>query len=221
MIERVRAIIFDLDGTLIDVYEEGIRVFQNFFKERHLPIPTREDVVRVRDLKLMEAIKRFWPSSLPFPPREEIREYFEREMSISLFPGVSAILDKLYQESIFLILISNRSRESILDKLKRVGLDANLFFHIEGVEGTPFEKPNPKAIEKALHRLKEKGIIIPDNVISIGDNLMDFQIAKAWGIKFFALSWGVTSKEKFIESGVPQNNIFDSLVDCINSLYLH
>ncbi|MFH0779248.1 MAG: HAD hydrolase-like protein [Parcubacteria group bacterium] len=216
MINGFKAVIFDFDGTLLDVYESGVQFLIKLFNKYDLELSDKK-ARSIRDRTLPDVMGFFNESlanELNKPPvsEEEVLAFLNQRQD-KLFPDALTVLSKLKMDGALLLLVSNRPDQDLAKQMRQCGLDEKMFFYVKGVYGTPFEKPRPDAIAEAVALLRHERIIVPDQIIAVGDHLLDWQVAVAWNIRFFALTCGVTTKQKFLEAGLPEHRIFDSLSD--------
>lgn len=216
MLQKIKAVIFDFDGTLLDVREAGIKALVQLFQKYDLNM-NEKNARAIRDWRLDDIVANLNNSLLEKSGgqpvgKHEIRDFLN-QIEYCLFSDTLPVLYKLKIENVLLLLVSNRTNQDLVQKMQKYGLNENLFFYVKGVEGTLLEKPHPDSIAEAINLLRRQKIIIPDQVISVGDHLVDMQVAQAWNIQFFALTCGVTNKQSFLNAGLPECRIFNSLAE--------
>ena len=198
-----RAVIFDLDGTIIDSFEVYCVGINETFRRVGLTEVSKETVKEV-----MRLGKNPWEVLMPqnLPDREalitkckEIAEEFflplYRERA-RLFPEVMPVLEALYEKGLKLALVTSGWEEEgeIRELLKKGGV---LGFLKEIV--TRFDvvrqKPAPDPLIECCKRL---GVHVWDSVY-VGDALADIQMGKAAKAATVGVLTGVGTREDFLQ----------------------
>lgn len=170
--KKIKAVIFDLDGTLVDVPYDWALIKKKLGTQG-IPIlhfiSTIEEPEKTKKLKLLEK--------------------FEEEATAKavLKQGIPQLMSFLEKRGIKKILVTNNSQKNVLTLLRRFNLD---FDHIVTREDGLW-KPSGAPFLAALKKLsieKEEGCVV-------GDSHFDVRAAEEAGItKVFILS---SDKEKF------------------------
>ena len=208
----MRGLCFDLDGTLVDSGHEGLKKIIKVAGKRDLPM-TEEIEKRIRGMwgtEPLTLIRSIWPE-------EDIRAFFTawEELDIAeplaAFEGIREALATL-APNFDMSILTNRHFRTIMPQLEHNGI-AKFFGLIVTPETTGKKKPDPLCMEPILERYLMLGINSED-VIFVGDTVEgDWKLAQALGLVFYAVTCGgVDSREKFLEAGVPEDHIFESVV---------
>src|SRR5262249_53561937 len=104
----------------------------------------------------------------------------EAAAEIPLFAGAEAMLRTLAENGVQLALVTSDSEVNARQKL---GASAALFSHFD-CAASVFGKP------AKFRRVIRRAGAVPQNVISIGDEVRDIEAARAVGIACGAVSWG-------------------------------
>lgn len=148
-----RAVIFDMDGTLLDservtmdcylcaAAEAGVYGSQEIYC-RTVGI-SREDALRVYVGEYGEAVGTAVRDATDRKLRNRIRE-----VGIPPKPGAEALLTALAEHGDLLVLASSSGREQIGSKMKRSGL-LRFFSRIVSGDNVTHAKPDPEIFEKA------------------------------------------------------------------------
>jgi len=218
---RVKALLVDLDGTLVDstqAYKEAGRAgfaaigFANFNNERiAFEIARRLE----RNLPIDDLFARFHVG-------EEVEErflpaYLEAYYSVvhvksKLLPKARETLQTLSQDfPLALITLRYVLREQVMEELRRLRLMKYFRTVVTALE-VKKPKPFPDALLIATERL---GVKIQDCAI-VGDSIVDIQAGKSAGAKTIAVLSGLFSREE-LEKQKPDLIIRDinSLPDCL------
>ena len=178
----IRAVIFDMDGVLIDSEIHWEKREGNFFKE-YIPIWTKNDQKKIMGMT-MHAIYKHLVKNYNLPISEE--NYKQRinkaaiqiyEKETSLLPNVKETLNFLSQHNIPMAIASSSKQEWINITLKRFEL-TKFFNPILSVQSLNLEsKPSPQVYIKAANQLKLK----PQECIVIEDAYAGALAAKSAG----------------------------------------
>jgi len=185
-----RLIIFDFDGTLADTLGwaagEMTRIAATY-RTRDIG-PDEHD--RLRTLHPSEIIDALGISSWKLPlitwdMRRSMRRDIDR---LKLFPGIAGALRTLSDAGADLAILSSNSERNVRSVL---GSDLALLIRHYQCGVSFFGKAGK------LKRLLRKTGTDPADACFIGDELRDLEAARAAGIAFGAVSWGLNSKETF------------------------
>jgi pyrophosphatase PpaX len=199
-VSSIVAILFDLDGTLIDTTDLIFRSYQHALRTVLDRSVTDEALYLGYGQPLARAFGEILDhQGLAYPP-QEYAELVERlivtyrafnvEHHDSLareFPGVRKTLGELARRGCVLGLVTSKS-----EYIGRRGLDligvADGFGTLVFMEHTERHKPNPDPVFVALDRLglRERA----DQVIFVGDSTHDLRAGRAAGVKTGAAMWG-------------------------------
>ena len=194
----MKAILFDLDGTLTDS-GEGIMNCAKLALE-HYGIHV-EDEASLRVFVGPPLQKTFVEFGVPKDEVDNaIRIYRERYIPIGKFentpyPGICQLLQKLRDEGYKLYVATSKPEETSVEILDH--FDMTKYFDI--VCGASFDvsrHSKDKVIEYLLERIGEKV-----DAIMVGDTAFDVLGAKVHGIPTIGVSWGYGKVSDMIEAG--------------------
>ena len=197
-----KAILFDLDGTLLDTLED-IQSAANaaLVPEGFRPITYEETRSRVG-----WGLRRLVEKSVPPETgdgvvdrvlSELIRAYQTDPIAKSrLYDGIPRLLDTLTKTGMPIAILSNKTHsitEIVVDKL----FGRWPFAVVHGAkEGIP-HKPDPSS---ALAISEELGVA-PEHIMFVGDTGVDIQTAKGAGMFPVGVAWGFRSLEELRSNG--------------------
>jgi len=190
------AIIFDLDGTLVDTAPDLLAALNAVLTaEGHSPVipaDLRHLVGHGARAMFEHALLRTG-ASVP-PSRlasltEGFLAYYRANIACGSapFPGVPETLDLLAGRGAGLGICTNKAQD-----LTELLLEAlNLTRHFPAVIGggrTPYSKPDPRHLLETVNALKGRR----DRAVLVGDSPVDVAAARAAGIPVIAMSYGYT-----------------------------
>lgn len=192
---RLRLVIFDVDGTLVDSQADILGAMAASFALQGLDMPSRESVLSIVGLSLTEAMMRLVPD-LPEDLRSALVAGYKHAYMTSrlgsdtrqtspLYPGARAVLDLLSAQPHTLLGVATGKSQRGLDALiASHGLEG-LFLTRQVADHHP-SKPHPSML---LAALRETGVDAADAVM-VGDTSYDMEMAQAAGIRGIGVSWG-------------------------------
>lgn len=192
-----RAVLFDLDGTLIDSAPD-IREAVNELLARRSLGPLGLDQVKSMigngTKKLVERV--FAATSGPLSPAELDQEYavmtgiYGKHLTgvTTLLPGAREMLDGLRRDGVALGLVTNKPQRFIETILDHFRLSAAFGAVIGGDAGVPV-KPAPGMLVAAMEELGST----PEDTVMVGDSASDVGAARAAGIPAVIRRGGYTT----------------------------
>ncbi|MDN3026452.1 HAD family hydrolase [Streptomyces sp. S.PB5] len=198
------AVLFDLDGTLLDTPGAIAGVLHRVLESTGRPdVP--EDRVRGTVGKPLVAVF----AELTGLPEEHaevgesvalFRELFRDEVvpkaADLVFPGVPELLGRLREAGLRTAICTSKIRPSALELLQPAGL-VDEFDAIVCHGMAPRGKPHPDLALLAAQLLD----IAPERCVMVGDAVDDIRMAAAAGMPAIGVSYGVASARQLTESG--------------------
>lgn len=198
----MKAVIFDLDGTLLDTLDDLTDSINEMLKYFNYRTITRE---RVREI-IGSGAKKLIADTLPEKLSDE---EFEKRLAVysriynasgspktKLFDGMDKVLFELKKRGYKLAVLSNKPQPST-DKVYEKYLKGLPFDMVVG-ENPKFKcKPDPAG---ALYILQEFGVA-PENAYLVGDGETDVLTALNAGINGVCALWGNRTKEQLAAAG--------------------
>jgi beta-phosphoglucomutase len=195
-----KAVIFDLDGTLIDslpyhflsfkdlLLEHGIKVPNSYLK-RLIGLPT-EGILK--DLKRRYGFKENVSDLL-----EERRYHYFKFLGRRdiVFPGVKAAISKLRARGVR-IAIATGSSEVIFTHSTDKDFQ-KLFDEVVTINDARKGKPNPEQLLLAARKLKVR----PSKCMMVGDSVYDGIAARRAGMGFVGVGSGFATKKELMRCG--------------------
>jgi phosphoglycolate phosphatase len=188
----VQAIIFDLDGTLVDSAEDLRAALNTLLGELSLrPIEANEIKGMIGDgvLKLVEralAATNGDPEQRDFLLPRFLAIYQANPATLTrCYPGVLETLDALQRKGFRLAVVTNKPVFATKKILEALSL-AQFFPVVVGGDSLPQRKPDPAQLLEAAQQL---GVNV-DQTLMVGDNIHDVEAAHAAGMRCIAVSYG-------------------------------
>ena len=194
------AVLFDLDGTLVDTacdFSESINDIRATNGLDALPI----EVIRQHVSNgAAEMIKCAFPKTDTRAKNEQIAELLTKcehnlGLHASVFEGVQPLIAVLTKNNIAWGIITNREKRFTLPLLNKLSLrpSQNIIVCPDDVQ---HPKPSPEGILLAIDQLN----IAPEDCIYVGDHQRDIEAAKNANIRSIACEYGYLSKADDIKN---------------------
>lgn len=192
---KVKGILFDLDGTIVDsreAYWEALKtaftVFGQkcFTRKMMMEIPRRlEQNMPLNDILQEVSVQQFL--------RVYLKAYYKATMEKTKpLPGILNTLEKLSRKAkLSVITMRYVPKEKVIQELERFGL-AKYFYEVMTALDTDEPKPSPEALVKCSNKMG-----IPTfRCAFVGDSVTDVRAGKAAGTRTVAVLSGIFSLEE-------------------------
>ncbi|MBA2667843.1 MAG: HAD-IA family hydrolase [Trueperaceae bacterium] len=192
--EERPAIVFDLDGTLVDSLPDILASFVHAFSTCGLAAPSQRELRDLIGLPLEGIFAEFARSDAVPALCAAYREHYPRHFTNHSrpFPGVVRVLEVLRRRG-YLLAVATTKRTAMAERfVAAMGLTDHLD-HVQGTDGFP-HKPAPDVILRALGALRARGTWM------VGDTVHDVEAGKAARLSTYALTWGTHDAERLREA---------------------
>lgn len=206
---KIKAVVFDFDYTLGDSTDGIIRSANYGLEQMGYPPGEREDIRRTIGLSLIETYKALTGDE-DEDRAAKFRDYFVEKAdeimaeNTVFYSGVLEFLDRLKRAGYLIGVVTTKYHYRIDQIAKQFHAD-ELFDQIVGGDDVTQPKPDPEGLLSLLKIWN----LDKDEVLYVGDSLVDAKTARAAGIAFAAVTTGTTEREAFLD--FPHLLIMDSI----------
>lgn len=197
---KYKAIIFDLDGTLINSLEDIADAMNKVLNDNNYPTHNYESY----NYFIGNGIRKLVSRALPVDKQNEIDRCYEAMMTIygenciqktKPYEGIQTLLNELSSRNIPLSVLSNKS--DILTKKITESIFPKYFEPVIGLTTEELKKPNPTTAIQMSNSLN----CAPSEIIFVGDSGIDMQTATQAGMLAVGVSWGYRTKDELLLEG--------------------
>jgi pyrophosphatase PpaX len=189
---RLPAILFDMDGTLLDSIELIVQSAEFAFEGRERK-PSRAEWQALIGTPL-DSMLRNWATGdddvLALRARYREFQLENHDRLVRIYDGVADVLAELHARGHPMAIVSSK-----LDRGIRMSMDyfdlTKYFDVIVGIESTKHHKPNPEPVLFALEKLG----VAPKDAVFVGDSPHDVEAGNAAGVSCIACTWGAYTRE--------------------------
>lgn len=211
--KRYKAVLFDIDGTLINLdaivkavnkalikngYEKQT---EKRIKKEMIGYPLKKTIIDLFNASEEEAEK----------VKKDYNEiYLNQDEKGKIYPGVKETLEELRKKGFKIGLVTTKMRSEALsdiEKYPEIKYDVLI-----GGDDTDKNKPHPEPIEKACEMLK----INPKEAIYVGDHEVDVKAGLNAGCRVIAMTTGVHNREELEELESEDMEIKDNIEEIMS-----
>jgi pyrophosphatase PpaX len=185
---RLRTVLFDLDGTLIDSVRLILDSYHHTLATHGLPPRSDEEWLRGVGTPLTAQFAEWRDTegmldALIATYREYNLKHHDR--MVTVYPGVVDVVKALKREGVATGLVTSKNRSGALRGLTLARLESlmDVLVCADEVENP---KPHPEPVEKAVRLLGAD----PAGTVYVGDSIHDMHSGRAAGVRTAAALWG-------------------------------
>ena len=193
MPRRLHAVLFDLDGTLIDSIGLLLACVHHAFEGR-TPAPTDEEWIATLGTPLRAQLSAYIDSEDEIEAVTSKYRTFQREHHDLLtadYPGVRETLVELEKRGHPMGVVTSKSNEMMDRGLAWLGAFEMMGTRI-GMNSCELHKPDPTPVRVALEELGYE----PHEALFLGDSPHDIKSGNAAGVISVAALWGPFTREQ-------------------------
>ena len=196
--KRITAVIFDLDGTLLNTLEDLAGSTNYALGQFGFPLRSVDEVRSFVGDGVRKLIERALPSADNEQSVDAVLDSFKQhyvkhcQVKTCLYPGIKELLSVLNSKGYKLAIVSNKLQSGVDELYKQYFVD-NIQVAI-GERAGLSRKPAPDMVLMVLDELG----VNKNEALYVGDSEVDVATAKASGISCVSVLWGFRDKE-FLE----------------------
>jgi len=197
----MRAILFDLDGTLVDSLADIGHAVNHALEAEGLPVHSLDDYRRMVGEGAAELVRRALPQSHAGRHAEVLaafRARYRRTLAVHTRPydGIAEVLAALERREVPKAILTNKPEEPAIELVTQI-LGGYRWHAVVGQrEGQP-KKPDPSA---ALALAASIGAA-PADCVFVGDSGVDVETARRAGMQAVGCLWGFRERAELEAAG--------------------
>lgn len=199
------AVLFDLDGTLVDSLGDIAASTNICLAAAGLPTHSEEAVRGFIGHGIGVLVERALGPNATLPRIDSllaaIRAHYHAHSTERTrpFPGIPALLETLAARGIPLAVVSNKPHD-MTEHIVRELLPEVRFGFVTGERAEVPRKPDPTGILLACATLG----VAPSAAVYVGDTPVDIEAARAAGVRSIAVTWGFGDRDP-LETATPDH----------------
>jgi phosphoglycolate phosphatase len=194
---QLKAVLFDLDGTVVDSAPD-LAAAANWLRQQvkgwePLPYETLRPMVGAGARGMVGAAFGVAPGDAEFEAlRDGFLARYERCLldQTAVFPEMQPLLGVLESQGLPWGIVTNKATRFTEPLLHGLGLTQRAAVVVCG-DTTPHSKPHPAPLLEAARRLG----CDPGHCVYVGDDLRDVQAGRAAGMRTVAVGWGYLGRD--------------------------
>jgi HAD superfamily hydrolase (TIGR01509 family) len=212
----IKAILYDLDGTLVDNFGAIHRSIAHAQQALGLPISSYEKVRATVGGGIEMTLARLVgpelaPQALPY-----FTEFFQKNMFVDLhpLPGAAWMLEQLHARGLRQAVLTNKHGEAARATIAHLGWSPWIEL-VLGTHDTPWRKPMAEFGRHALQELQTA----PAEALMIGDSPFDIEAGINAGLRSQAVTTGSHTRAQLLAHQPAPEAVFDNLHDLATSTF--
>ena len=198
-----KAVIFDLDGTLLDTLQDIVNTLNTVLARHAFPVHTLDECRFLVGHGMRELIRKAMPEAagkedtIDLLLKELLAEYANNwNVHSRPYPGIAALLDAIAERHIKMAILSNKA-----DHFTRLCAESLLqswsFDVVMGHHNGIAHKPDPEGALLVATMLGED----PSAILYVGDSGIDMLTASRAGMYPLGVLWGFRPKNELLDFG--------------------
>ena len=202
-IMKFKAVLFDLDGTLVDTIDDITDAMNTVLRKHGLPLHSAHEYKRMVGWGSRVLVEKAIPPETHTPAlideclADMVAYYSDHPVHKTRpYPGVVELLEELRTKDLRLGVYSNKTDNVVQEVVRRL-FDYSVFTVVRGALPDRPTKPDPAV---ALELTTEFGCR-PSEVLYLGDSDIDLHTAQAAGMFPVMVTWGFRTFAELKKAG--------------------
>lgn len=200
---RIDAVVFDLDGTLLDTLQDLADSANAALEQLGYPTHAQDAYRRFIGGGLRDLVERILPTGEREDDQvetciQELRRQYEPRWAATSrpYPGIADLLDTLSRSQIPMAVLSNKPHDFAVVSVQRL-LQPWSFAIVRGADALTPPKPDPTGALYVAAALD----VAPQHVLYVGDTPIDMDTAAAAGMVSVGVTWGFRGEAELRDHG--------------------
>jgi phosphoglycolate phosphatase len=198
MTKKIKAVIFDFDGTIADTLPFTFEKISKLSKKYRIKKEKDELIEKISQLSPKQLMKEFKISWFKVPfilweIKQSQKALFKEIDKIKIFPGIKKLLKELKKKGIKIYIYSSNLKKNIVKFLEKEKIDQ----YFENI----YVGRNLLGKDKDLLNILKKEGLKNDEVYYVADEIRDALACFKAKIKMIGVSWGLAKPEILKKAG--------------------
>lgn len=198
----IKAIIFDIDGTLVDSVDFHAKAWVKAFQAYGYDFPfeqLRQQIGKGSSFIIGELLSSEEAEKLESDIAQYRKKYFQEQLleQVQPFPAVKDLFERIKADGITIVLASSARKETVAHYEKLLDIE-DLIDGATSTDDVEKSKPEPDIFLAAMAKLEG---IEADEIIVVGDSPYDAIAAKKASLSTIGVLCGGFSEERLTEAG--------------------
>ena len=191
-----RAVLFDVDGTLVDTNYLHVLAWRRVFLEQGEPEVTSARIHKLVGMGTDELLEELCGRPRPELKPERARHFDALKGEIRAFPRAGDLLRALHDRGVRVVLATSAEKSDLEALLEAIAAD-DAIDEVTSAEEVEQAKPAPDLFSVGL----EAAGTGPDDTVVVGDTVWDVKAAERAGLPCVAVTSGGISREELEVAG--------------------
>ena len=198
----IKAVVFDLDGTLLDTVPDIAAAMNRALSACGLPTHEQKTVETFLGNGIRDAVLKAVPAGTGEEVISRVLDLYRDDYvahcteKTVLYDGIREMVREFVRRGIRLVVLSNKTEATAQKIVRHFFPDGEFTAAFGRVPERPL-KPHVDAAKPVMDTLKLR----PEEIAYVGDSNTDILFAKAVGMLPIATPWGYRSREELVEAG--------------------
>lgn len=206
-----RAVLFDIDGTLVDTNYLHVLAWRRVFLEHDEPQITAAQVHRLIGMGSDELLEALFGRPRPELKPERARHFDALKDEIRALPGAAELLRAVHDRGARVVLATSAEKSDLEALLKAIDADDAIDAATSAGE-VEAAKPAPDLFCVAL----EEAGTAPEATVVVGDTVWDVQAASRAGLRCVGVTSGGISGAELLDAGAVA--VYDDVAALLDGL---
>ncbi|CUS48922.1 MAG: phosphoglycolate phosphatase Gph [Idiomarinaceae bacterium HL-53] len=193
----VQAVLFDLDGTLLDTAHDLGAALNTMLTARQRPALAHDIIRPLASHGSRGLLQRGFGDEFNARTQDQLREEFLHHYEqlllakTALFEGIQGMLENLHQRNVHTGIVTNKPHKYTQAVLAGFPILLNMRAIVSG-DTLPVAKPDPAPILLAAEQLG----VAPEHCLYLGDAQRDIEAGKRAQMRTVLVNWGYFSEDE-------------------------